>query len=218
MPRSDRAAQATDGHWSARAVMIALAGGCVVLGVSAPLAIGAMYRTIEAVSPIVGPATAGAGARVWVAAPNGLARVSPALITLLLTSIVVVVASTLRVRGLRLRYADTWGCGRLHQTSRMEYTSSAFAEPLRRIFSELYRPTQDLSISVHPESRYFVRSITYTSEIVPWFEKALYDPLIGAVRTLATWIGRVQAGSVHLYLLYVSMALGVALVAAWWSQ
>jgi len=218
MPRSDRTTGATDGHWSARAVMIVLAGGCVVLGLSAPLAIGAMYRTIDAVSPIVGPVAAGVNARVWLAAPSGLARVSPVLLALLLTSIVVVVASTLRNRGLSLRYADTWGCGRIHQTSRMEYTSSAFAEPLRRIFSELYRPTQDLSISVHPESQYFVRSITYTSHIVPWFEKALYDPLTGAIKKLATWILRLQAGSVHLYLLYVSMALVAALVAAWWSQ
>jgi hypothetical protein len=45
----------------------------------------------------------------------------------------------------------------------MEYTSTAFAEPLRRVFAELYRPTQDLSIDFHPESRYFVQSIEYRS-------------------------------------------------------
>jgi hydrogenase-4 component B len=218
MPRSDHTAGATDGHWSSRAVMIALAGGCVVLGLAAPLAIGVMYRTIDAVSPLAGSVAVTGVARVWLTAPNGLARVSPVLIMLLLTSVTIAAASMLRVRGLRLRYADTWGCGRIRQTSRMEYTSSAFAEPLRRIFSELYRPTQDLSISVHPESHYFVRSITYTSHVVPWFEKAFYDPLTTGIRTLATWIRRLQGGSVHLYLLYVATALVVALAAAWWAR
>ena len=41
----------------------------------------------------------------------------------------------------RLRVGDTWGCGRIGQTPRMEYTATAFAEPLRRVFAELYRPT-----------------------------------------------------------------------------
>ena len=218
MPRSEPAARAMDGHWSSLAVMIALAAGCVVLGLSAPLAIGVMYRTIDAVSPFAGSVAVTGVARVWLTAPNGFARVSPVLITLLMTSVVIVAASMLRVRGLRLRYADTWGCGRIRQTSRMEYTSSAFAEPLRRVFSELYRPTEDLSISVHPESQYFVRSITYTSHVVPWFEKAFYDPLTSGIRTLASRIRRLQGGSVHLYLLYVATALVVALTAAWWSR
>ena len=100
----------------------------------------------------------------------------------------------------------------------MEYTSSAFAEPLRRIFSELYRPTEDLSVIVHPESPYFVRSITYTSQVVPWLEKALYDPVIRGVRTLATYVRRLQAGSVHVYLLYIAGALAVAFVSAWWAE
>ena len=134
----------------------------------------------------------------------------------LLTSVIVVVAAVIRVRGLVVRSADTWGCGRIRQTPRMEYTSSAFAEPLRRIFSELYRPTEDLSISVHPESPYFVRSITYTSQVVPWLEKAFYDPVIRGTRALATHVRRLQAGSVHVYLLYITGALLVALASAWW--
>ena len=96
----------------------------------------------------------------------------------------------------RLRVGDTWGCGRIGQTPRMEYTATAFAEPLRRVFAELYRPTQDLSIDFHPDSKYFVQSIEYRSEIHPWFERVLYDPLAAASsRTAATWVRRLQAGS-----------------------
>jgi len=38
----------------------------------------------------------------------------------------------------------------------MEYTATAFAEPLRRVFAELYRPTRTI-IDFHPKSKYFVR-------------------------------------------------------------
>jgi hypothetical protein len=100
----------------------------------------------------------------------------------------------------------------------MEYTASAFAEPLRRIFAELYRPTEDLSISVHPESPYFVRSITYTSHVAPWIETAVYDPLTRATRAVGAQVRRLQAGSVHLYLLYLATALLVALASAWWFK
>jgi len=93
------------------------------------------------------------------------------------------------------------------QTPRMEYTATAFAEPLRRVFAELYRPTQDLSIDFHPESRYFVQSIEYRSEIVPWFERYLYAPLIAHVRLWGARTRALQSGSAHAYLSYLVIAL-----------
>jgi hypothetical protein len=116
-----------------------------------------------------------------------------------------------------LRRAPTWGCGRLNQTPRMEYTATAFAEPLRRIFAELYRPTEDLSIDYHPESRYFVHAIEYRSEIRRRVEDIFYEPVVRSVRAVATRVRRLQAGLVHLYLLYLTVALIAAAVAAlWW--
>jgi hypothetical protein len=112
----------------------------------------------------------------------------------------------------RLRRGDTWGCGRIGQTSRMEYTSTAYAEPLRRVFAELYRPTEDLTLDVHPESRYFVQSRTYRSEIVPWFERYLYAPLVARIGAWATRTRAIQSGSAHVYLTYLVVAL-VALLA-----
>ena len=217
MPRSDLAAQAREPHWSRRAVMAVLAAGCVVLGVAAPSVVSGLHRITVTLATVRTVAPIGAE-RVWLVAPGGIAQVSPPLITVLLLVVVVITLAAVRARGLELRYAPTWGCGRIRQTPRMEYTSSAFAEPLRRIFAELYRPTQDLSISVHPDSRYVVRSITYTSAVVPLFERTLYDPVVRGMRAAATQVRRLQAGSVHLYLLYVAAALMVALSAAWWFR
>ncbi|MGE5246219.1 MAG: proton-conducting transporter membrane subunit [Betaproteobacteria bacterium] len=218
MPRSDAAAHVREAHWSARAVMAVLAAACIALGVAAPRAVGVLNRIVGSVlAPGAGPAAV-APAGAWLTAPGGLARVSPLFIAVLLVGIIVVAAAAVRGGRLRLRYADTWGCGRIRQTSRMEYTSSAFAEPLRRVFSELYRPTQDLSISVHPESRYVLRSITYTSGVTPWLERALYDPITRGTHALSTRVRRLQAGSVQLYLLYVAGALLVALAVAGWFR
>ena len=118
----------------------------------------------------------------------------------------------------RLRVGDTWGCGRIGQTPRMEYTATAFAEPLRRVFAELYRPTEDLSIDFHPESKYFVQSIAYRSEVHPWFERLLYDPVVSFLRRTAFRVRWLQAGSLHLYLLYMILALVALLLVSRWTS
>jgi hydrogenase-4 component B len=218
MPRSDAAARACEPHWSTHASMLALAIACVVMGLFAPGLMASLQATIAAYATPAVPADAAAATRVWLVSPGGIAQVSPLLLALLLLAVIVIAAAAVRQRGLAIRYADTWGCGRIRQTPRMEYTSAAFAEPLRRVFSDLYRPTEGLSVSSHPGSRYFVRSISYTTRVVPRFEQVFYDPVIRGTRAIATRVRRLQAGSIHLYLLYVTIALLVALSAAWGAR
>jgi hydrogenase-4 component B len=216
MARSDRAAAACEPHWSRNVVAGALAAGCVLFGLFAPHVVSGLGLTLAQATGTGGqPPTAGP---LWLPAPSGAARVAPLVIGILVLSTAAVAFLAVRGRGLMVRRADTWGCGRIVQTPRMEYTSSAFAEPLRRIFSELYRPTEHLSVSVHPEARHFVRSITYTTRIAPWIETALYAGVTRTARAAATRVRRIQAGSVHIYLLYVAAALVVALASAWWFE
>jgi hydrogenase-4 component B len=68
----------------------------------------------------------------------------------------------------------------------------------------------------HPESKYFVKSIEYRSVITPWFEKALYDPLLRLITFIAKQVRRLQSGSLHLYLVYITIVLVVLLLAARW--
>ena len=89
----------------------------------------------------------------------------------------------------------------------MEYTATAFAEPLRRVFAELYRPTKDLTIDFHPESKYFVQSIAFRTEIRSWFDEFLYEPLLAFVLRLSAWARRIQSGSLHDYMAYMFVAL-----------
>jgi hydrogenase-4 component B len=150
--------------------------------------------------------------------PGGFATISPLLLTLLL--LIVLGLTPLLLRWLRvdrrLRVGDTWGCGRIGQTPRMEYTATAFAEPLRRVFAEIYRPTKELTIDFHPESKYFVQSIEYRSEIRSWFEEYLYAPLVALVRWISLRVRRLQSGSLHGYLAYLFVVLIVMLGLLLW--
>jgi hydrogenase-4 component B len=150
--------------------------------------------------------------------PGTFGSMSSPLLALGLLMLLAVIPLVLRLIGAdrRIRLADTWGCGRIAQTPRMQYTATAFAEPLRRVFAELYRPTQDLSIDFHPESKYFVQSIEYQSEIHPWFEKLLYQPLIEFFHRIAGRVRAIQAGWLGLYLAYMLAGLIALLVLAWW--
>jgi hydrogenase-4 component B len=208
IPRSPAAERAHEAPLSMRAGMAILALACAGLGLAAVPIMSAL-GTVLAGRAGLPAASAWAGRGLSISTPGAFAQMSPLLLALGL--IVVTAGVWLGVRllgaGRRLRVDETWGCGRVMQTARMEYTSTAFAEPLRRVFAELYRPTKDLSIDFHPESRYFVQSIEYRSEILPWFERYLYAPLIARVGRWAVRARAVQSGSAHAYLTYLVIAL-----------
>ena len=181
-----------------------------------------------AVTPFLGTVIAGLGGlpaslpgltfNLSLQTPAAFGQISPLLA---FGGLLIILALTLL--GLRLfransalRVGETWGCGRTGQTPRMEYTATAFAEPLRRVFAQIYRPTKELSISSHPDSRYFVESIEYRSEITPLFDRWFYDPLLKWIRLFSGQVQRLQAGSLHLYLLYIAVLLVVLLLSARW--
>jgi hydrogenase-4 component B len=217
IPRSPEAAHAREAPRAMQSGMAILALACVLLGL-APFA----------VVPLLGGALSGLGGlpntrpvftfNLAVQTPAAFGQMSPTLVAVglfVILMLVPLVMWALRVNR-RLRLGDSWGCGRIGQTPRKEYTATAFAEPLRRVFAELYRPTKELTIDFHPESKYFVQSIEYKSNITPLFDHWLYEPFLGLVRATARQVRRLQAGSLHLYLVYVTVVLVILLFAARW--
>ena len=209
IPRSDAALHAHEAPVAMRVGMGLLAMACLVLGLAAVPLLSALSG-VFAVQPTLAAAVAPrVGEGLALAVSGGFAEMSPVLVALGLILVIGAVWIGARIlgSGRRVRVGETWGCGRVVQTPRMEYTSTAFAEPLRRVFAELYRPTQDLSIDFHPESRYFVQSIEYRSEILPWFERYLYGPAIVWLKRGASRVRALQSGSAHAYLTYLVIAL-----------
>ena len=217
LPRSSEAAHAHESPLSMQCGMGLLALACIGLGV-APFA----------VVPVLGGIVAGLGGlpdtraeftySVFLQTPGAFGRMSPTLMAfglLLLLGLVPAVLWLLRLTS-RPRLSDSWGCGRVGQTARMEYTATAFAEPLKRVFAEIYRPMKELTVDFHPGSKYFVQSIEYRSEITPWFDQSLYRPFLESATFVAQQVRRLQAGSLHLYLLYIAIVLTLLLVVARW--
>jgi hydrogenase-4 component B len=218
IPRSQAADEAHEAPPSMLAGMALLALTCVALGLAPFIVVPALGRVLTGVGGL--PDTQVAFTlNLSLVAPNNFASMSPTLVGLGLLVLLGLVPTVMLVLGVnrRLRIGETWGCGRAGQTPRMEYTATAFAEPLRRVFAELYRPTKELSIDFHQDSKYFVQSIEYRSEVTPWFEKALYEPLLWFIGLLASLTRRLQSGSVHMYLVYVAVALFILLLIARWS-
>ncbi len=152
------------------------------------------------------------------AAPDQASRIFPTYLALLMIGVVGAIPLAFRLLRVdrRLRLGESWGCGRVGQTARMEYTGTAFAEPLRRVFAALYRPTKDITIDFHPESKYFVHSIQYRSRVRTWFDEFLYEPLVRGVQQFGASGRRIQSGSVHMYIGYIFMALLALLLLARW--
>jgi len=215
IPRTQEAEHAEEAPLSMRAGMALLALACVALGLAPFAVVPMMSRMLAGLGGL--PDTRAEFARnLSLAAPNGSSLMSPTLVAaglLIILCLAPLVMLLLRVNR-KLRVSESWGCGRIGQTPRMEYTATAFAEPLRRVFAELYRPTKELTIDFHPESKYFVQSIEYRSEITPWFEKYLYDPCLWFVRLIAAVVRRLQSGSLSAYLVYVAIALLILLLTA----
>lgn len=215
IPRSHEAEHAHESPLSMRVGMGILALACVVLGL-APFVVVPQLSAILAGFDSLPDTQAAFTLGLTLQTPENFGQMSPTLAAL---GILILLGFTPLLLWLlrsnwKLRVSDSWGCGRIGQTPRMEYTATAFAEPLRRVFAELYRPSKELTIDFHPESKYFVQSIEYKSGITPWFEKVLYEPFLAFLRLLARQARRVQSGSVHLYLVYVMAMLMILLLAA----
>src|SRR5574337_1687907 len=173
LPRSKPAEHARETSWIMRGAMAMSAVACLALGV-APVGLLSLLNGIAA-----GLTGTSADVRFnWngIVANDAFATVSPLWIAVTLVSLLALIPLALRIIGANVgrRAYETWGCGRALQTSRFEYTGTAFANPFKRVFGLLYRPVKELDIQFHPESRLFVETITYRNETHSIFEEALY--------------------------------------------
>jgi hydrogenase-4 component B len=212
LPRSETAAQAHEATPAMRWAMAALAGSCAVLGLGATVVVPVLSGVAARALGVPGaPAHATA---VTFEVAGGFAALSPALIALALVIGLAVPVAFLVAAGSprRARPGETWGCGRLLQTARMEYTAAAFADPFKRVFRFFYRPVRRLELDAHPESRFFVRRIEYANPVRALFDEWLYRPLLRGVRGAAGRAQALQSGSAAAYLGYILAVLLALLV------
>jgi hypothetical protein len=122
-----------------------------------------------------------------------------------------------RLRGLRpLSRKETWGCGYAAPNSRMQYSARSFAELMsEHVLPRSLRP----KVVRAPTTGLFPAASQLSTDYGDPLTRKVYEP------AFARWVGRlssfhwVQRGVLHLYLLYVLIAvlLGLAWVSLGWG-
>ncbi|MBS1173397.1 MAG: formate hydrogenlyase subunit 3/multisubunit Na+/H+ antiporter, MnhD subunit, partial [Proteobacteria bacterium] len=105
----------------------------------------------------------------------------------------------------RVRRCPAWDCGFAPPTPRMQYTATAFAQPIRRVFGLLFHIDESVEQRDHDAARYHlvVRDRAWG---------LLYAPLAQAVESAARRVVRLQSGNIRVYL---GWTLSTLLVLLW---
>ena len=93
----------------------------------------------------------------------------------------------------RVRRCDAWDCGFAPPTPKMQYTASAFAQPIRRVFGLLFHI--DEAVERQDNGRY-----RYRLHITDRAWGIFYVPVVRAVERAARIVTRLQSGNVRIYL------------------
>ena len=108
------------------------------------------------------------------------------------------------------KYA-TWDCGFGGQIAKGQYTAAAFVQPIVRLFGVLYR--YEMSITLEGDRRrHFPTEVRAEASHEAYLESRVYAPLLSGVQRLSErFLYRLQAGSIHQYLLLMLITLALLL-------
>jgi len=203
-PRSEHVAHAHEADWTMRLPMLALAAGCVLIGLLAPVVVGSLQTVLESFTHLEPAAVsenlaAVAGPLTWVV-------VGAAAFLVLLLALMLLRRGLLA--GRRVEQSTTWGCGYAQPTSRMQYTASSFAQPLMDLFRPLLGTRKRI---LRPEG--FFPTEASLETITPDISREeMYRPMFERVNEWLSQVRWLQHGKVQLYVLYIAVTLIVFLV------
>jgi hydrogenase-4 component B len=103
-----------------------------------------------------------------------------------------------------------WECGFGNVNPRMQYTATAFAMPIQRIFKPAWR-IEELVKEQTDKKTLYPQTIRYELHIADRFWLLLYEPFIGLVAHIARQVGRIQTGNIRTYLAYSFFTLLILL-------
>lgn len=199
-PRTRRVGRAREVPAGMLAGMGLLATLCLLLGVFPT-------TMIEAMAPItqllVHEALPSAAAQGWL----WLTPISPQVASysapFVLAAIIVVFGLGylfLKRGAVPARRVYAWDCGFGQLTHRMQYTSTAFSQPIRRVFGGVWKVEErvDTLASAGPIPR--VTSLHYSLHTQDWSWLRCYVPIGRLVLAAANRIGFIQTGNIHTYL------------------
>lgn len=99
----------------------------------------------------------------------------------------------------KVRQEIPWDCGFGGITTRMQYSATAFAMPLRRVFKNIWQVQEKIEKNSN--------GIAYQLVITDWLWKYLYEPLERVIAKISNRAARLQGGNIRIYLIYVFFTL-----------
>ena len=194
-PRSDAAAHAHESGAGLLGPMAVLAIAAIAMPFLMPLLAGALEPVIAQL----------AGSRVDDSVA-GAALAPLAILDAILWGRRSRSASSRSGRLLRgRRESDTWGCGYVAPTARMQYSAASFAEGIHRVLPRMLRA----KIVAPQTTELFPSSGEMSADRRDPFTRSAYEPLLDRGARRLGQLRWVQQGRLHLYLLYVVLAVVV---------
>jgi formate hydrogenlyase subunit 3/multisubunit Na+/H+ antiporter MnhD subunit len=199
--------------WSMRIGMMLASLSCLALGVLPTVVIQWMDPLAEMLVGGTIAASASGFGWMWltpIAAERASYSAPVAFIGIL--SVVVVTYLLLHTRPGALHRVPLWDCGFERITSRMQYTATSFAMPIRRIFGFIFSIKEhvgQLPPATHPA---FPQRLNYHLRVRDRFWMWIYQPVVDASFWLSRRIGRMQHGRIQIYLIYSFVTILVLLI------
>jgi len=114
-------------------------------------------------------------------------------------------------RSLPVRRFITWECGFGDLGPRTQYTATSFAQPISRIFGLVYSYAVEVTVKGR-HRRHFPDTVRAETMHEAYLETRVYVPLLQSIKRIAgIFLMRLQAGSIHQYLIYMALVLGLLL-------
>ena len=204
-PRHERTADSHEADVFMLAPMGLLAGICAIIGLLPQTVAPLLERIIFSLYPDL----AAQGMSLAEHARLGMVSLASLLFLVLLGGLTLLYR--FRLKQAPRRESETWGCGYLAPTPRMQYTSSSFAATLVGLFSGLLRPhTKTPQVLGH-----FPKPVAFRSHVPEALLEGVYLPLFSILNLRLSLVRRLQHGKLHLYILYIVVTL-IALLT--WSH
>jgi formate hydrogenlyase subunit 3/multisubunit Na+/H+ antiporter MnhD subunit len=200
-PRTKAAAQANEVVPAMYVPMIVLASLCLLIGIFPSTVIGFLEPMLSSLN-LLPPAAVLDGML------NSLRGIQLSTSAFLAFILFLAIVRKFIARNKYIKVSETWGCGYDKPDAKMQYSSSSFAEPFVSLIAPLTRPkvVGELPALHFPKMKDFKVDVQ--------------DPVLDRVVVPAYgWTGKlfgkfsiIQHGNTHLYVLYIVLALLVALV------
>lgn len=216
LPRTRRSSHAREASTGMLAGQGLLAGLCLLFGVLPTTVVQGLNRVTEALTGNVAAAATGQG-WLWLTpvAPQVASYSAPLVMLGVGLALFAwwLVWQVLRERR-RIRPVPRqrpWECGFGPLSSRMQYSATAFAMPIRQIFRPLFRLHEEQVREMDPRLPTRPARLVYRvhTEDIAWGR--LYLPVERLVQATARRVGRIHTGQVRHYLAYSFFTLLVLL-------